>query len=91
MSCRSGYGKCASARTSALHRYMSDDRRWDFDIDDMIGFCKKILNYTREMDQKKFLDSSVVYDAVIKNIELIGEAASHIPDDIIKNSSDKIP
>jgi uncharacterized protein with HEPN domain len=55
-------------------------REWRFYIDDMIGFCRKVLAYTQGLDATTFPASGVSYDATLRNIELIGEAATHIPD-----------
>ena len=65
---------------------MSDDnkeqREWRLYIDDMLIFAEKCLAYTQGLDQKAFVSSSVTYDATLRNLELIGEAATRIPDDI---------
>lgn len=57
-------------------------REWRFYVDDMIEFSQKVLTYTTEMDQAEFVASGLTYDATLRNLELIGEAASHIPDQI---------
>lgn len=63
---------------------MSDglQRAWRFYLDDMIVFAEKVLAYTEGLDQAGFIASEQVYDATLRNLELIGEAAGHIPDDI---------
>jgi uncharacterized protein with HEPN domain len=63
---------------------VSDDasRAWRFYIDDMIGFAEKVLFYSQGFDQSGFVASSLHYDAALRNLELIGEAATHIPDSI---------
>lgn len=48
----------------------------------MIGFAEKILSYTEGMDRAAFIASGIIYDAVLRNLELIGEAATRIPDDV---------
>lgn len=54
---------------------MSDGaREWRFYIDDMIAFAEKVLAYTAGMDQSAFVANSLVYDATLRNLELIGEA-----------------
>ena len=60
---------------------MSDasGREWRFYIDDMIDFAEKVLVYTEGLDQESFVESGLNYDATLRNIELIGEAATHIP------------
>jgi uncharacterized protein with HEPN domain len=64
------------------------EREWRFYIDDMIRFADNVLAYTSGMDQDKFVSSSLNYDATLRNLELIGEAATNIPDDVReKNSS----
>jgi uncharacterized protein with HEPN domain len=57
-------------------------REWRFYLDDMINFAEKVLSYTDGLDQADFLASGITYDATLRNLELIGEAATHIPDDI---------
>jgi len=61
---------------------MSDaaEREWRFYVDDMITFAHKVLSYTDGLDQSGFVSSGLNYDATIRNLELIGESATHIPD-----------
>ena len=62
---------------------MSESRRqreWRFYIDDMIGFAEKILSYTEGLDQDSFIAHDLTYDATLRNLELIGEAATRIPE-----------
>lgn len=40
------------------------------------------------MDQASFISHHLTYDATLRNIELIGEAATHIPDAIRAENSD---
>ncbi|MBW2356785.1 MAG: DUF86 domain-containing protein [Deltaproteobacteria bacterium] len=63
---------------------MSDarQREWRFYLDDMIDFAGKVLAYTDGLDQAGFVASGLTYDATLRNLELIGEAATHIPDAI---------
>jgi len=57
-------------------------REWRFYIADMITCAEKVLSYTADMSQAEFEASDLTYDATIRNIELIGEAATHVPDEI---------
>lgn len=60
---------------------MSERRRaWRFYLDDMIGFAERVQAYTDGLDQAAFEKSGLNYDATPRNLELIGEAATHIPD-----------
>ena len=63
---------------------MSDTskREWRFYLDDMIDFAEKVLAYTQGLDQAGFEVSGMTYDATLRNLELIGEAATHIPDGV---------
>ena len=54
-------------------------REWRFYVSDMIGFCERVLDYTAGLDRASFVASAMTYDAVLRNLELIGEAATHIP------------
>lgn len=63
---------------------MSDTSKheWRFYIDDMIDFAEKVMVYTEGLDQAGFEASGMTYDATLRNLELIGEAATHIPDEV---------
>lgn len=63
---------------------MSDagQRAWRFYLDDMLSFARKVLAYTDGLDQAGFMASGLIYDATLRNLELIGEAAAHIPNEI---------
>ncbi len=71
---------------------MSDaaPREWHFYIDDMIDCAEKVIAYTDGLDQTSFVASRLNYDATIRNLELIGEAASHVPD-AVRNAHPQIP
>ncbi len=56
-------------------------REWRFYLDDMIGCAGKVLDYTRGLDQAGFEGNTLVYDAALRNLELIGEAATHVPEE----------
>lgn len=63
---------------------MSDSfqREWRFYLGDMIEFSEKVLTYTKGLDQAGFVENELTYDATLRNLELIGEAATHIPDEV---------
>lgn len=73
---------------------MSEDpagkREWRFYLDDMIAFAEKVLAYTDGLDQAGFVADTLTYDATLRNLELIGEAASHLPEDV-RAAHDEIP
>jgi len=49
---------------------------------DILEAIEKIQQYTANLTFEDFAANSMVIDAVVRNFEIIGEAASHIPDDI---------
>ena len=51
-------------------------------IGDIIYCCEKILRYTSRMNQQQLVEQDLVMDAVLRNIEVIGEATKNIPDDV---------
>ena len=57
-------------------------REWRFYLNDMIGFAEKIMAYTDGFNQDNFEASTLTYDATLRNLELIGEAATHIPESV---------
>ena len=54
-------------------------REWYFYIQDMLEFGEKVLSFTNELDEHAFTADVRTYDATLRNIELMGEAATHIP------------
>lgn len=48
-------------------------------LDDIATSCAKILRYTAGLSFEAFLENELVYDAVLRNLEIIGEAAKNIP------------
>lgn len=63
-------------------------RIWYFYIDDMIHFSRKVIRYTQDCDQQGFIQNEIIYDATLRNLELIGEAANNIPLKIQENNSE---
>ena len=60
----------------------SSEREWRFYVDDMIGFAERVTDYTGGLDQAGFEASAMTYDATVRNLELIGEAATRIPQSV---------
>jgi uncharacterized protein with HEPN domain len=57
-------------------------REWRLYLEDMLACCVKIEQYTKGFDLPAFLKTPVVYDAVLRNLEILGEAAKRIPDEM---------
>ena len=56
-----------------------DYRQW---LEDILESCGKILRFTSRMSFDEFVEDEKTYDAVVRNLEIIGEAAKNVPDDI---------
>ena len=54
------------------------NRDWTMFLSDMQIFCDKILRYTNGLNQQAFFANDVVLDAVLRNLELLGEASKQI-------------
>lgn len=63
------------------------EREWKFFLDDMILFCEKVLSYSENHDKDSFATDEKTYDATLRKLELIGEAATHIPESIREKST----
>lgn len=57
----------------------SAKRAWVFYLNDMIEFSERVLSYTQGRVRSDFESRGLTYDATVRNLELIGEAATHIP------------
>ncbi len=57
-------------------------REWRFYLEDMLDFAHRVQSYSEGMTQAEFTGSELNYDATLRNLELIGEAATHIPDKV---------
>lgn len=54
-------------------------RDWWAFLEDMQEACQKIQSYSESLGQESFACHGETYDAILLNILLLGEAASHIP------------
>jgi len=51
-------------------------------LDDIVGAIDRILGYVEGMDHSRFAADQRTMDAVIRNLEIIGEAARSLPTEI---------
>lgn len=58
---------------------MSPERNWIMRVQDILLCIEKIEIYTQGMRFEQFQADDKTVDAVIRNFEIIGEAAGHIP------------
>lgn len=57
-------------------------REWHFYVSDMLEFADKAQAYTEGFTQTQFVADGLTYDATLRNLELMGEAATHVPEPV---------
>ena len=57
-------------------------RNWRLRVEDIVTAAESIEDYIRGMSFEAFCQDKKTVDAVVRNLEVIGEAARHVPDEI---------
>ncbi len=57
-------------------------RSWELFLQDIVDAANKIQRRTQGLTLEEFVANDVLYDAVVRNLEIIGEAAKSIPGEI---------
>lgn len=57
-------------------------RDWCLYARDMERFAQRAVEYCVDRDREQFETNELLQDAVVRNLELIGEAATRIPEDV---------
>jgi uncharacterized protein with HEPN domain len=57
-------------------------------LNHILESCKNIIDFTRDIDFQTFIDKRLIQSAVIRELEIIGEATKNLPDDIRKHFKD---
>ena len=57
-------------------------RSWLLRIEDTLQAVERIRGYVSSLDFEEFSNDQLTIDAVLRNIEIIGEASRHVPDEI---------
>jgi uncharacterized protein with HEPN domain len=55
-------------------------RDYDVYLDDILGAIEKIAAFTAGLSLDQFAEDAKTLDAVVRNLEIIGEAAKNIPE-----------
>jgi uncharacterized protein with HEPN domain len=58
-------------------------RAWRLRVEDILEAITRIETYTRGMTDAAFVADSKTIDAVVRNLEIIGEASCHIDDEVL--------
>lgn len=56
-------------------------------LDDILDAISQIRLYLRGMNQEEFAGDRKTQDAVVRNLEIIGEAAGKLPEEAIKRTT----
>jgi uncharacterized protein with HEPN domain len=57
-------------------------------VADMREFCARVAEYTDGLSREEFENTRLVYDATLRNLELIAEAARHVPEEVREKAPD---
>ena len=60
---------------------MGEERDFRVSLDDMLEALEKIMEYVADANETEFEKTTEKQDAVIRRIEVLGEAAKNIPED----------
>ena len=59
-----------------------EQRSWRDSVQDMVNFCNRVLDHTAGLDRQLVVSTQIVYDATLRNLTLIGQAATQVPDNV---------
>lgn len=51
-------------------------------VEDIRDCCEKVLRYTNGLDAEQLFEDEILFDAVMRNLNVIGEAAKHVSPDL---------
>ena len=57
-------------------------------LEDILKAIDKIQNYTQNISFEKFSEDEKTLDAVVRNLEILGEAIKNVPEEIRKKHPD---
>ena len=57
-------------------------------LKDMLEAIRKIEKYSEKISLETLLEDELVQDAIIRNLEILGEAAKNIPDNVKNENPD---
>ena len=57
-------------------------REYRLFLEDMRRACEKVIRFTQQMTCEQFVADEKTFDAVMRDLEIVGEAAKHIPPEV---------
>jgi uncharacterized protein with HEPN domain len=64
------------------------EQQWRLRISHIIEGIEKIARYTQGLGYEEFIKQEMAVDAVVRNLEIIGEAARYVPAEIQRKYAD---
>src|SRR5262249_59647465 len=61
---------------------MLEHRDWRLLVQDIIEHGERVEQYTHDLDFESFAANQMVVDATVRNLEIMGEAARHVPPEV---------
>ena len=65
---------------------MSKKRDFNLYLKDILDSIKRIEKYTKGLDVNDFHNNDMINDAVVRNLEIIGEAAKNFPAELRRHA-----
>ena len=59
-------------------------REYRLFLEDMQRACEKVIRFTKGLQRTRFFEDEKTLDAVMRNLEIIGEATKRIPEEVRK-------
>lgn len=60
----------------------------EFFLNDILDCCHKIETYLADIDESTFVQNTMLQDAVVRNIEIIGEASKNLSEGLRSQNPD---
>jgi uncharacterized protein with HEPN domain len=60
----------------------SVSRSWELFLRDMLEAARKVIRFTADRRLEAFIADEMAYDATLRNLEILGEAAKSIPEEV---------
>ena len=61
---------------------------WELFLRDMLEAARKVIRFTADRKLESFVADEMAYDATLRNLEVLGEAAKCIPEEIRQRHPD---
>jgi uncharacterized protein with HEPN domain len=63
-------------------------RSWELFLRDMLEAARKVVRFTADRQLESFVADEMAYDATLRNLEVLGEAAKSIPEEVRQRHPD---